>query len=87
MGSRSAQGRHLTYMWSHIGEEIRGCFSDEAMLTNRRGQMSQVERHGWECFKQRESMENGTLEVLGVFQHGWTWRIERELDSTRLDRV
>lgn len=71
MGSRSAQGRPLTWVWSHGVGEIRGGFSGEAMITNGRGQMSQVERHGWECFKQRESMENGTLEVSGVSQHGW----------------
>lgn len=49
--------------------------------------MSQVERHGWECFKQRESMENGTLEVPEVFQRGWdmVYRVGAGFNKTRED--
>lgn len=47
--------------------------------------MSGVKQQGCEWFKQRESMDHGTLEVP-VVQYGWDMVPEKEHDSMRLER-
>lgn len=33
--------------------------------------MSRVRRPAWKCGKQRDRVDHGTLEVLGVVWYGW----------------